>query len=448
MKSATAVQYSRLEEALALPAPRTAFKPWLVTVVFCLVLLAPLRPAIAADNVTEWTQLAHAYGGGGSNGRTLAIMHQAMHDALNAAQPTYARWAPPAADEPPANGSLPHTAMYAAAHRVLLLLHPSQKVEIEFTYQMALARDPAGPDRDAGERLGDAIGAAAVARREKDGHTDERPFAFGSGPGAWTFTPNVFQNSNVSSMRPFLFDSGTDKDAPPPPALDSDAYRANLDEVRRLGGAKSTERTPVQTEAAFFWAFQSTQIGYVSLAVGLLDEMPRPGGEFDHARIMSQITSAMADSAVLTWNEKERFNFWRPVTAIRAGGPGVEADPSWLPLIETPPFPEYPAGHGTDCFTGSMVLQDAFGPDLSAVTYQSQAGDLRLSMTIGADEHVPLGGDSIAAQRPFPSLIAAAEECAQSRIWAGVHFRSANDESRRLGTVIAKKAAAAVSPLK
>lgn len=440
---------SQLTATLACPVPGTASRSWLaLAALFCLALLAPLRPATAADNVTEWTLLVHAYGDGGSNGRTLAIMHQAMHDALNAAQPTYARWAPPAADEPSANGALPKTAMYAAARRVLLLVHPSRKAEIEFTYQMALAREPAGPARDAGERLGDAIGTAAVARREKDGQSDERPFAFGSGPGAWTFTPKVFLNSNTSSMRPFLFDSGTELDAKPPPALDTDAYRADLEEVRRLGGSKSTERTPAQTEAAFFWAFQSTQVGYISLAVRLLDEMPRPRGEFDHARIMSQIASAMADSAVLTWNEKEHFNFWRPVTAIRAGSPSVVADPSWLPLIETPPFPEYPAGHGTDCFTGSMVLQTAFGPDVGAVTYISQAGDLRLSMTVGTDQHVELGGDSVAAARQFPSLIAAAEECANSRIWAGVHFRSANGESRRLGTMIARKAAAAVSSLK
>ncbi len=121
-------------------------------------------------------------------------------------------------------------------------------------------------------------------------------------------------------------------------------------------------------------ARQSSQRGYLHLAVALLDMHPRPGGAAAHARIMSQLASALADSAVLIWKEKERFGFWRPVTAIREGTPGMVQDRDWLPFIATPAHPEYPSGHASDCFTRSDVLQGAF-PDLQGpVAYVAQVG--------------------------------------------------------------------------
>ena len=257
-------------------------------------------------------------------------------------------------------------------------------------------------------------------------------------------------SSETTSTRPFLFESREAFRAPPPPALDTNAYRRSLDEVRRLGAAESAERTEAQSEAATFWAYQSSQRGYVHLAVRLLDEDPRPGGTLEHARIMSQVTTALADSAVLVWLEKERFNYWRPVAAIRAGSPGVTPDPSWLPLIETPPFPEYPSGHAADCYTGSTVLQALFGADVGAVTYVAQPADpaaAAISPTAGMGQHAQFGGARINPARRFRSLAAAAEECAASRIWAGAHFRFANEEARRLGTIIAGHAVASAAPL-
>lgn len=340
--------------------PNSVCRSWLtLALLSCLAIFAPLRPAMAVDVVTQWTLLADAYSRGGANFRTMAIMHQAMHDALNAAQPIYARWSPATPNEPAADGAMPRAAMYAAARRVLIGLHPDRKVATARAYFQALGRETAGPARDAGVRLGEAIGTAALSRRLFDGYYDIRPFAFGATPGAWTFTAEAYRGSNTTSTRPFLFGSGEAFYAPPPPPLDSDRYRRDLEEARRIGASASSERTQAQSEAAFFWAFQSSQRGYIALAVRLLDEHPRPGREFDHARIMSQVATALADSAVLAWTEKERFGFWRPVTAIRAGSPGVIADTSWLPLIETPAFPEYPSGHAADCYTGAMVLHEA-----------------------------------------------------------------------------------------
>ena len=406
------------------------------------------RPASAADAVTEWTLLADAYGGNAANWRTLAIMHQAMHDALNAALPTYARWAPANGDEPASAGAMPQAAMSAAAARVLLLLHPERRAEIERIARQAIERNAPSQFREAGVRLGEAVGEAAVARRAGDGYLDVRPFATTERPGGWVFTPQETRGSNTTSTRPFLFSSREAFIAPPPRALDTDGYRRDAEEVRRIGRATSAERTQAQTEAALFWAYQSSQRGYLHLAVRLLDERPRPGGTLEHARIMSQLTTALADSAILVWLEKERFSYWRPITALRTGSPGVAADPSWSPLIETPPFPEYPSGHAADCYTGSAVLQGVFGREPGTVLYVAQPGNLETpeARGIGMGQHAQPGTGLNPARR-FRSFAAAAGECAESRIWAGAHFRPAAEEARRLGDVIAARAAAAVTPL-
>ncbi len=406
------------------------------------------RPAAAADSVTEWTLLADAYGRGVANWHTVAIMHQAMHDALNAALPTYARWAPAAGNEPPSVGALPRSAMSAAAGRVLLLLHPERRAETERAMGQALERDASSPFRDAGVKLGEAIGEAAVARRANDGYGDVRPFTQTNRPGGWVFTPQEMRGSNTTSTRPFLFSSREAFVAPPPPALDTEVYRRGAEEARRVGVAEGAERTQAETEAALFWAYQSSQRSYLHLSVRMLDAQPRPGGTIEHARIMSQVATALADAAILAWLEKERFSYWRPITALRAGSPGVAADPSWTPLIETPPFPEYPSGHAADCYTGSAVLRIAFGRDAGAVTYVAQSGNLESAdaQAIGMGQHAQRG-TGLSNTRRFPSLAAAAEECAESRIWAGAHFRPAAEEARRLGELIAARVEAAVESL-
>lgn len=421
----------------------------LLSVSLALSVLAPAGRAVAADSVTEWTELADVYGDGLANWRTLAIMHQAMHDAVNAAAPTYQRWAPPADDEPPAEAALPDAAMASAAAQVLRMLHPSRREDTERILDQALGRLPPTSARTAGMQLGEAIGRAAVERRDDDGRSDVRPFASSTEPGRWARTPEEYGGSNTTSTLPFLARASDAFDAPLPPALDSDVYRRSLEEVRRLGGAGSVERTDAQSQAAIFWAYQSSQRGYVHLAIRLLDEMPQAGGLPAQARIMSLVTSALADSAILSWREKERFAFWRPVTAIRAGSPGVAAEPGWLPLLETPPFPEYPSGHAADCYTGSAILKMAFG-EVGPITYVAQTSSESPldALTVGMGQHGQLGYTVGRFERRYPSLDAAAEECAESRIWAGAHFRPGLEEADRLARHIAARAGAAVPPMK
>ncbi len=409
------------------------------------LLAGAAHPAAAADAVTEWSLLADGVANGSANWHTLAIMHQAMHDARNAAEPVYIRWFPPTLDEPAGAGADPDAAMAAAARRVLATEHPAELASIEQTYQTALTRTPEGPARAAGEALGEAIGSAALARRHDDGFRHVRRFPEDMGPGRWRRTPPEFRTSYTTDSWPFLFAGEAEVDPQPPPAAGSLRFQSAAAEVQRLGSLDSTDRNQAQSDAAMYWAYQSSQRGYLHLAAALLDRHPRPGGAAAHARIMSQLALALADSAVLIWKEKERFGFWRPVTVIREGAPGVIQDRDWLPLIETPAHPEYPSGHASDCFTGSDVLQGAF-PDLPGpVVYIAQVGRPPEGPDANSmGQHSQYADSGLPARRAFPGLAEMARDCSDSRIWAGAHFRTANEKSERVAARISARALAAV----
>ena len=396
--------------------------------------------------MTQWTLIGDDYGRGVANWRTLAIMQMAMHDALNAAHSVYGRWSPAAADEPAAERANPEVAMAAAAAEVLMMLHPDRQAETSAAFATVMARYPDDASKLAGKKLGAAIGRAAVARRAHDGFDNLHFFQGDEAPGRWRPTPNLLASSRTNDIRPLLFAAVGDVPALPPPTLGTPEYLRQLAETRRLGGLHSSERTPEQTTAAFFWAFQTSQRGFVNLAVRLLAAHPPAGGLYDEARVMAELTAALADSAILTWNEKATFSFWRPITAIRADG----ADTAWEPLIETPPFPEYPSGHATDCYVGAEVLEAAF-PDLAGpIVYPSSAHLEPLDgvavplspASYGMGQHAQSGEPKApgGSERRFPSLAAAAEECASSRIWAGAHFSGAEVESKRLAGIIAHRA--------
>ena len=406
-------------------------------------------PQEDADPVTEWSLEADRVGHGAANWHSIAIMHQAMHDAANAAEPRYARWAAPAPGEPPGSGASVPAAIANAAQTVLVALHPGDEGEIAAVYARALARLPPGPAVERGVTLGRAVGQAAIARRADDGFSRVRPFAAGDAPGTWRSTPPDFSVSKTTDAVPFLFSSRDGPGAQPPPAPLSPQAVAGTAFTYEIGGSVSQKRTREQTRAAQFWAFQSSQRGFLRLAVRLLYSHPLPGGLHQHARVMSQLAAALADGAILTWTEKERFNVWRPITAIRLGA-GIKADPAWQPMIETPQHPEYPSGHATDCFVGTGILDQAFAPGtIKTVVYiapeaEEQAAGHPPEMTMG--QHVQAGARP-SDRRIFSNFTDAADECANSRVWSGAHFPAARDESKRLADAITARARATVPPL-
>lgn len=437
------------------PFGRLAAWAWMpVLALVCLVLASCQTMEKSADQsdpappdaLTRWTLLADYLGGGFANWRTLAIMQPAMHDALNAAQPVYVRWFPPERDEPPPAGADPRVAMAAAARDVLARLHPNDLAVIDRTWRAALAQAPDGAGKEAGVKLGAAIGQAAIRRRDNDGWTANRSFAVSNERGRWRPTPPLLLNTTVNSTRPFLFRAFDELPVPPPPALDSPEHLRDLEDTRRVGGASGAARTPAQTAAAFFWARQSSQRGFLRAGLNMLAKYPRPGGLHEHARFLSQMFPAFADSAIIVWRNKEKWAYWRPVTEI--ADRGLEKD--WQPLIPTPAFPEYPSGHAADCFVGAFMLRAAFPEVRDPFVFVSLAssGNLRRpdGSAFGMGQHAHGGAFDDDAQT-YPSPLAAAEECSRSRVWAGAHFQGSDEESRHIATEIAKRAVAAVPAL-
>lgn len=419
---------------------RGARRGWLAACAGAWLLLA-IVPA-QADPVTQWTRLADALGHGAANWRTLAIMHQAMHDAWNAADPHYRRWFPPATGEPPGTGVSAQAAMASAARYVMVALQPSDEAEIDLLLNQEFRRIGDSAASRAGLNLGDAVGKEAIARRQGDGFYRRHQFAQAQGAGRWQATPQEFQTSGTTQTHPFLFANPLDAALPPPPAPGSATFARELDESMRVGGLQSRDRMMAQSDAAFFWAYQSSQRGFVILAATMLEQHPRRGGLAEEARFMSQLTAAMADSAIVVWTEKEKWSRWRPVTAIRAL---VPSQAQWLPLIDTPPHPEYPSGHAADCFTGAMIIAAEFPDVRTPIDYVAQTGR-PANDTIGMGQHAQgfePGEDHV---RRFANVGVAAEECADSRIWAGAHFRSSDEASRMLAAELSRRARAAVPP--
>ncbi len=401
------------------------------------------------DTVTQWTWIGDYYGKGAANWRTLAIMQMAMHDALNAVHPVYDRWWPAAPGEPAPEGANPEVAMVAAAAEVLVLLHPEREGETLNAFASVMARYADDASKAAGKRLGWAIGRAAVAARAHDGFDELHFFKGDDARGRWRPTPRFFATSRTNDIRPFLFAAVSDVPTLPPPVLGTPQYLQEVAETQRIGGLHGAQRTPEETTDAFFWAYQTSQRGFVNLAMRLLATHRSAGGIYAEAHIMAELTVALADSAILTWNAKAKYSFWRPITAIRAD----TADTRWAPLIETPPFPEYPSGHATDCYVGAGVLEAAFPNLAGPIVYLSSAHMEPLSgSTIpptpdgyGMGQHAQWGESEGAGgnELRFPSLAAAATNCAGSRIWAGAHFAAAEVESRRLATIIVRRALSA-----
>ena len=138
------------------------------------------------------------------------------------------------------------------------------------------------------------------------------------------------------------------------------------------------------------------------------------------ARMFAMADLAGADGAIACWNDKYYWNFWRPITAIHEadndGNPATVADPNWTPLFATPPFPEHPSGH--TCISGAVVktLRHFFGTDkVSFSTFSSFSN----------------------STRSFDRFSDAIKEIIDARVWAGIHFRTADDQGYVIGRKVA-----------
>jgi membrane-associated phospholipid phosphatase len=346
--------------------------------------------------------------------RSLAILHVAIYDATNGIDRTHE---PYLAQSTVAASASEEAAASAAAHRVLVALFPANAASFDDLQATILSAVPNGPLKSAGIAWGESVADEILAQRANDGSTAAVPPPTGSGPGAWQPTPPGFATYFLPQwafVTPFAMTNSAQFRPPGPPALTSEKYAADYSEVKIMGGAVGSARSSEQDLIALFWADGAgteTPPGHWN-SIARVIAAARGNTLAETARLFALLNIAMADAAICAWDAKYTYNFWRPVTAIRNGdadgNAATIADPTWNSFIVTPPFPDYISGHSTFSGAASTVLARFYGTD-------------NIAFTAGSD-FLP------GVTRSFTSFSAAAGEAALSRLYGGIHFRSANED--------------------
>ncbi len=417
---------------------------------FALLLSLAVAPA-DANEVLKWNEATvKAAIAGGQNPiqqtRTLAMVQGAVHDALNAIQPRYAAYY--YEGRAPA-GALPDAAVAAASQSVLASVipafgSPAQRSEalamVEQSYRAALAAMPDGTAKQSGIAAGQAAAAAMIELRKDDNAVKGAPYTPAAGPGRWRPTPNPeppnppIKDPKLApglaastlpgwgNVTPFTLLSASQYWLPGPPALNSAQYARDFNEVKTLGGQTSSARTAEQAEIARFW-FEGPA-GWYRLTRAVAEA--RGLDTWDTARTLAVVSLAMADSYIAGFKIRYVVDFWRPVTAIREadtdGNDATVADPAWNSLQNTPPVSDYPSTQSLFSGATAAVLTNLLGTDKVAFTLTS-------------------GPPFANIKRSYTSLSQAARESADSRIYAGIHFRSACDDGLMLGQKIGQRVA-------
>ena len=299
----------------------------------------------------------------------------------------------------------------------------------------SLAEIPDGGAEQRGIRLGHDIARSILAQRAGDGWDAviDPQTEIGTDPGEWRPTPTGFANPlapHWGDVTPWAVESAQQFMPEAPPTLTSNEYAAAYNETKQLGAANSEQlglRTADQTQIALFWADGAgtyTPPGHWNNIAG---EVAQAEGRTtaEIAGLFAELNVALADAAITCWEAKYTYDLWRPVTAINLGdldgNPLTVADPSWRPLIVTPPFPEYTSGHSTFSGAAAAILTAEFGDNYAFTTGTSSTDPAIAGVT-----------------RSFSSFTEAAEEAGRSRIYGGIHFDFANQNGLESGRQIAE----------
>jgi hypothetical protein len=263
-------------------------------------------------------------------------------------------------------------AVAAAAHDVLVNYFPNdpQKATLDAKYAASLAAIPDNQAKTDGIAVGQAAAAEIIALRATDVLSGDGEYILPApGPGVWEptammpdgVTPMPPMDPWMAVLNPFLRPFPDEYRPALPPALDSATYATDLNEVKEIGGTMSATRIAEQTEVAKFWTTNmviQTNASYRQIAAS------RGLNLIDTARLMAMGNMAATDSLIATFDAKYFYSFWRPVTAIQRadtdGNPATDADPTWMPAVTTPNFPEYVAGHGSFASAQAEVYTRVF----------------------------------------------------------------------------------------
>jgi hypothetical protein len=380
--------------------------------------------------VTIWNEIADTIstfaGGPPFRARITAMVQLAVHDALNSIEPRYASYT---GIGPARAGASPSAAVAATSYVVLSQTVPSQASAVLTLYNSAIAAHPACPQAypsciSDGIAAGEAAAWAMLALRTGDGSaTAHLPYAQPVVPGRYQPTPPQLaapQFAGWSNLVPFVINFGAQFRPEPSEIFDlnSDAYTRDYEEVKRVGSVNAEtlgQRTADQSAVARFWPGGAANWNAVTRVI----VAGRGLDEWEHARLFALINAALNDSSIAVFDSKYTYNFWRPVTAIRAAGtdgnPNTVPDATWVSYQTTPPYPDYPCGLTTNTGAAVEVIRRFFGTDDIAYTFT--AGGLT---------------------RSYGSLSQAAAEAVDARVFGGMHFRSGCVQGVRLGEQVGR----------
>ena len=389
----------------------------LVPTTLVLALVAAFAQPARADSVTDWNVklaefVAEAKLGTPPAVRITAIVQTAAWQAAQAA-----------AAKADGHRAARIDAAIAAAHRAALVkLMPVQQAAIEGAAQAALAQVAEGPAKAAGIALGEQAAAAVLAARLDDGAGTPDSYRPHTTPGSYVPTAPAAV-TQWAQRKPWLMVSAAQFRPAPPPALKSEAWAREFEEVKLYGAKASTRRSAEQTEIARFWDYSLPSIYHGVLRSVAL----QPGRDtLANARLFAVAAQAMDDALISVFEAKYHYGFWRPVTAIRNGDAdghdATQRDAGWSSLIDAPMHPEYPSGHSILASTVGAVVQAEVGsgpmPVLSTASPSAKG-----------------------ATRRWSSVEDFVQEVSDARIWGGIHYRFSTEAGAAMGRGIGQLAA-------
>tara|TARA_R100001369_G_scaffold22674_3_gene41369 strand:- start:35171 stop:36550 length:1380 start_codon:yes stop_codon:yes gene_type:complete len=273
------------------------------------------------------------------------------------------------------------------------------------------------------------VSANVIAWMENDLYKETRSMPdydfFAEDDGRWQPTPPGYMKGiepHWAKIRPMVMDSASQFKPVPPPkfSLDkesefykelievyqiSEAIRANGNDSENLKIARFWDCNPYVsiTKGHFMFAEKKITPGAHWIGICKIAAM-NSGADFDLTVLAYTKTSiALFDAFISCWDEKYRSNLIRPETLISA-----HIDETWQPILQTPPFPEYSSGHSVVSNAAAKVLTSIFGDNFGFIDDTEVAFNL--------------------PKRTFSSFNDAAREAALSRLYGGIHYRSAIEE--------------------
>ncbi len=378
----------------------------------------PGRADVVGDVHDLALRTARAAGAAPTAAYSLTIVDLAMFDAANAIEGQYQPYR--TQSQPPSDAHATAAALGAGC-AAITRLHLSQLAATTTACDAIAATLPAGAGTTAGRSFGEASAGALLAARQGDGLGAPNQYRPATAPGVYVPTPLPIL-VDVAAMKPFALSSPSQFRPGPPPALTSDLWTRDFNEVKAIGSRASTVRTPEQTATVMFWTSNGPQ-QYLDSIAGV--PLPVGMGTVDRARFLALQSMAIWDASIALADAKYAYNFWRPVTAIRNGdidgNAGTDRDPGWVALIDAPPHPEYPCAH---CTTGAAVA--------TIVVAALGAGELATPLTL---KPADAAGRTTAA-RSWKRVTDFVPEIANARVWGGIHYRNSTEVGTALGNAV------------